>query len=351
MAVRRTRYLTPAILTTSGALLTVALANSALRKPKPIWSASGKVVVITGSSRGLGLILAEEFALAGAKVVLVGRSVSELERAKNHLLSRRVSIHSDQILMIPCDLRLPEDCKRLIDQATDHWGRVDVLINNAGVIHIGPVEQLPLETYRESMEIDYFATVQTTYAVLPQMLRRGEGKIVNITSIGGKIPVPHLASYVGSKFAAVGFSETLNAELKSKGIQVTTVCPGLMRTGSYPNAIVVGQREREYRWFSLSASIPGIAHSAEGAARKIFEATTDGRTEITVGLDAYLAARVHGLAPELTQYVASLANEFILPEPGGSETPLSAQNIRPPRSKLWRIFSDLLTRTHNQPSA
>ncbi len=225
------------------------------------------------------------------------------------------------------------------------------MINNAGTIHVGPIEQMPIETYREAMEIDYFAMVQTTQAVLPQMLRRGEGKIVNITSIGGKIPVPHLAPYVGSKFAAVGFSETLHAEMRSKGIQVTTVCPGLMRTGSYPNAIVAGNREREYRWFSLSASIPGVAHSAEGAARKIFEATCEGRAEITIGFDAYVAARIHGLSPEFTQYAGSLAHEFILPEPGGSAKPVSAQKVRPPRSKLWRSFSEKLTRTHNQPSA
>ncbi|MFL6416645.1 MAG: SDR family NAD(P)-dependent oxidoreductase [Bryobacteraceae bacterium] len=351
MATRRTRYLTPAVLTTSGALLTAALASSALRKPKPSWSASGKVVVITGSSRGLGLNLGEEFALAGARLVLSARSADELERAKNLLLSRRASIHSDRILTVVCDLKRPEDCRRLIDEATNHWGRVDVLINNAGVIHVGPIEQLPIEAYREAMEIDYFAMVQTTQAVLPQMLARGEGRIVNVTSIGGKIPVPHLAAYVGSKFAAVGFSETLHAEMRSKGVQVTTVCPGLMRTGSYPNAIVVGNREREYRWFSLSASIPGIAHSAEGAARKIFEATSEGRTEITIGIDASLAARLHGLSPDFTQYAGSLANEFILPEAGGSKTLTSAQKVRSPRSKLWRTFSEKLTRSHNQPSA
>ncbi len=298
MAAQR-KYLTPAFLTTGGALLTAALARSVLRKPKTNWSASGKVVIITGSSRGLGLNLAEEFALAGARIVLSARNSSELERAKNILLSRRASIHSDQILVVPCDLNRPEDCKRLIEETTNHWGRVDVLINSAGVIHVGPIEQQTVEAYREAMEIDYFAMVQTTYAVLPQMLQRGEGRIVNITSIGGKIPVPHLAPYVGSKFAAVGFSETLHAEMRSKGVQVTTVCPGLMRTGSYPNAIVVGNREREYRWFSLSASIPGLAHSAQGAARKIFEATCEGSTEITIGFDAYLAARLHGFSPDV----------------------------------------------------
>jgi short-subunit dehydrogenase len=351
MATRPQRYLTPAVLTTSGALLTAALASAALRKQKQAWSAAGKVVVITGSSRGLGLQLAEEFALAGARVVLAARNGSELERAKEMLLSRRASVHSDQIFTISCDLKVPEDCKRLIEEATHRCGRVDVLINNAGTIYVGPIEDLPVETYRDAMEIDYFAMVQTTYAVLPQMLQRGAGKIVNIASVGGKIPVPHLAPYVGSKFAAVGFSETLHAELRGKGIQVTTVCPGLMRTGSYPNAIVVGKRDREYRWFSLSASIPGIAHSAAAAARKILEATCEGRPEITVGYDAYLAARIHGLVPDFTQYAASLANEFILPEAGGSRIPTRGHKLRAPGSKLWRSLSEKLTRTHNQPSA
>ncbi len=101
MANRPARYLTPAVLTTGGALLTAALASSALRKPRQSWSASGKVVVITGSSRGLGLNLAEEFALAGARVVLAARDTGELERAKALLLSRRASIHSDQHLRPP----------------------------------------------------------------------------------------------------------------------------------------------------------------------------------------------------------------------------------------------------------
>src|SRR3954452_16512090 len=351
MAIRRTRYLTPAVLTTSGALLTVALASSALRKQRPAWTASGKVVVITGSSRGLGLNLAEEFALAGARVVLSARDRGELEHGKSLLLSRRASIHSDQLLVIPCDLTRPEDCKRLIDEATSHWGRVDALINNASSIHVGPIEQQPLHAYREAMEIDYFAMVQTTHAVLPQMLRRGEGRIVNITSIGGKIPVPHLAPYVGSKFAAVGFSETLHAELRSKGIQVTTVCPGLMRTGSYPNAIVVGQREKEYRWFSLAAATPGVAQSAVRAAHKIFVATCEGRGEVAVGWDAFLAARLYGLAPDSVQYLAQLANTFILPNPTGSTQPVPGRTLNTRKSVLRGLADRLLTRPNNQPSA
>lgn len=346
-----TKYLTPAVLTTSGALLAAALAGSALRKPRPRWNPAGKTVVITGASRGLGLKLAEQFALAGAKVVLAARDANELERAKELLLANNSSLHAENLFLLPCDLMQPSDCKRLVEEASHHFGQVDVLINNAGLIHVGPIEQQPLEAYREAMEIDYFATVQTVQAVLPQMIGRRNGRIVNISSIGGKIPVPHLAPYVGSKFAAVGFSETLHAEVRGKGVQVTTVCPGLMRTGSYPNALVVGNREKEYRWFSLSASIPGIAHSAECAARKIFEATCEGRPEITVGWDAYLAARVHGLAPELTQQLGSLANDFVLPRAGGSTEPVPAHKVRPPRSSLWRSFSNLLTRTHNQPSA
>lgn len=329
----------------------IALANAAFRKTKPNWKAAGKVAVITGGSRGLGLRLAEEFVKAGAKVVLVARAPEELERGKELLLTRAANTNPDDVFLISCDLKESAECKRLIEEATEHFGRVDILINDAGVIYVGPIEQHPIEAYRDAMEIDYFATVQTTLAVLPQMLKRREGRIVNIASIGGKLPVPHLAPYVGAKFAKVGFSETLNAEVRSKGVQVTTVCPGLMRTGSYPNAKVVGDREEEYRWFSISASIPGIAHSAEGAARKIFQATAEGRAEITIGWDAYLAARAYGVAPDFTQYIAHLANQFILPKAGGSSTPVEAKRVRAPQSSWWRSFSDLLTKTHNQPNA
>jgi short-subunit dehydrogenase len=333
-----------------GAIAGAAFVRVLFQKPKPM-SVAGKVVVITGGSRGLGLQMATEFGRAGSRLVLAARDSAELERARTFLLERGAVPSASNVLLVSCDLKEAAECERLIQQATEHFGRVDVLINNAGTIHVGPVEKQPLEAFRDSMESNFFSTLQTTQAVLPQMLQRQDGAIVNITSIGGKVPVPHLAPYVASKFAAVGFSETLHAELRSKGIRVTTVCPGLMRTGSYPNAIVVGELEKEYRWFSLGASLPGVAHSSVGAARTILRAVIEGRAEITIGLDAYLAARFAGVAPDATQFIGHLANHLVLPKPSGTSVPTSAQKIKPVQFRPWQILSDWLTRTQNEPAA
>ena len=318
---------------------------------RPALDFQGQIVVITGGSRGLGLALAEAFGKVGARLVLAARHEDQLQTARQMLLERTAIRSFDDVMLIACDLRNPEDCHSLIAQATSHFGRVDVVINNAGVIHIGPVEKQPLEAFRDAMQSDFFAALQVNSAALPQMLERGAGSIVNIASIGGKIPVPHLAPYNAAKFATVGYSETLHAELRSKGIRVTTVCPGLLRTGSYPNAIVVGDLEKEYRWFSLSASIPGIAHSSARAARKILSATRQGRAEITIGADAYLAARLHGLCPETVQALGSLAEQWILPSTTGTDTPTPARRIRAPLSGLWRKHSRAITEPQNQPPA
>ena len=312
---------------------------------------AGKTVIITGGSRGLGLALGEEFGRAGANLVLAARSESELQTAKQMLLTRGAVPSENRIELVACDLRENADCLRLGRVATERFGQVNILINNAGVIHVGPIEKQPLEAYRDAMESDFFAGLQMTYAVMPQMLERGEGSIVNISSIGGKIPVPHLAPYNAAKFATTGFSETLHAEMRTKGIRVTTVCPGLLRTGSYPNAIVVGDLEKEYRWFSVSASLPGVAHETKAAAEKIFAATLEGRTEITIGRDAYLAARIHGLMPETVQFAGCLADQFILPKTTGTTTPTPARRIRSLRSGLWQSLSRQLTQAQNQPSA
>ena len=260
-------------------------------------------------------------------------------------------LRDEDVLLVPCDLTQPGQPEALIGQASARFGQVDVLINSAGVIHVGPADKHSLANYREAMEVNFFAALHATYAVLPQMLERADGSIVNITSIGGKVAVPHLAPYSASKFAAVGFSEALHAELKSKGIRVTTVCPGLMRTGSFPNAKVVGDRGKEYGWFSAGATAPLISNSAQRAARAIRRATEQGRTEITIGPEAFLAARFSGLAPETTQYLAYMANRFVLPQSRGSSETAVASNLPTPHGRWWKKFADVLTSTQNQPEA
>jgi short-subunit dehydrogenase len=279
----------------------------------------GKVVVITGGSRGLGLALAEEFGRHGARLVLGARDPYELERARDLLLERGAIANQDAALIVPCDIREEAQAQELVARATHRFSRVDVLVNNAGIITVGPVEHQPFANFDDAMRTNFYGMLHCTLAVLPQMVASGSGAIVNICSIGGKLAVPHLLPYSASKFAAVGFSEGLHAELRSRGIRVTTVCPGLMRTGSHLRAYFTGQREEEYRWFSLGAGLPFVSMPAARAAREIVRAAADGRAEIILTPQAQIAARMMGLFPSFTQTLLHLSN-LALPGPGQGDS-------------------------------
>lgn len=274
----------------------------------------GKVVLITGSSRGLGLALAEEFARRGTKLVLTARNPWELERAKQSLVERGLVASADDVLAATADLRQAGEAQHLVEQATEHFGRIDILVNNAGVITVGPVENQTVEDFHDVMDTNFFSGVHCALAVVPQMLARRRGTIVNIASIGGKVAVPHMLPYTASKFAAVGFSHGLTAELRLKGIHVLTVCPGLMRTGSHVAAQFSGDAAREYRWFSLAANLPGISISAQNAARRIVLGVLLGETEIAITPQAIAASRLSGLAPEAVTLAMGLVNRM-LPKP------------------------------------
>ena len=209
----------------AGAMLAYTLVP---RKPRVV---AGQVAIITGGSRGLGLAMAHEFGRAGVKLVLAARKQDELEQARKELLASGDVAHEDDIQLIVADVTDPEQAAGIIEQTLQVFGNVDILINNAAIIEVGPFGDQPIDAYYRAMQVTYFAALHTIQAVVPHMASRGSGAIVNISSIGGKVPVPHLLPYVGAKFALTGFSEGLHAELRQKGIRVTTVCPGLMRTG------------------------------------------------------------------------------------------------------------------------
>lgn len=283
----------------------------------------GQVAVITGGSRGLGLAMAHRFGRAGLKLVLAARSADELERARDGLLRSRHVLDQDDILLVNCDLTDQQQAAGVVDATLRAFGRIDVLINNAGIIEVGPVEDQPLEAYTRAMQTNFFAALYMVHSALPHLLGNTDGlprAIVNIASVGGKVPVPHLLPYVASKFALTGFSEGLHTELRHKGVRVTTVCPGLMRTGGEDHAIFLGQSDKEKDWFQFGAKTPLLSASVSYAANRIFSAVQSGRAEITITPQAWLAARAHGLAPEISQFVGSLVNQHILPTPasGGS---------------------------------
>lgn len=328
----------------SGALAWSVVAASRRRSRK----LSGKVVLITGSSRGLGLALAEEFGRKGAKLALCARDRDELERARKLLLVRGAGDDAEDIFISSRDLSEPQQAGQLIQEVTARFGRIDVLVNNAGVITVGPIENQTVQDFRNVMEANFFSGLQCTMAVLPQMLARGDGNIVNITSVGGKIAVPHMLPYTASKFAAVGFSEGLNAELRSKGVLVTTVCPGLMRTGSHLNAVFTGDAPREYRWFSLSAGFPGISTSARSAAQKIFRATAAGRSEIAITPQAMFAVRFAGLCPTATARAMQLMNAVLPSHVDGATEHHRGAEVRSREVKPALFLAQGAARRYNQ---
>lgn len=313
-------------------------------------SLEGKVVVITGGSRGLGLSLARAFAAEGSRLVLCARDEAELDRAREDIESR-----GSPAFTVRCDVTNRGDVKHLIDAAIEHYGRIDVLVNNAGVIQVGPVENMTLQDFEQAMNVMFWGVVYPTLAVLPHLKERRSGRIVNITSIGGKVSVPHLLPYNCAKFAAVGFSEGLRAELMGHGIRVVTIAPGLMRTGSYLNALFKGDQERESAWFGLSASMPLITMSGKHAARQIVAATKRGQAEKILTAPASALARFHGLFPGATTGILGLVNRMILPAPAhnGRELKRGAEtrSLRSPVLTTLTVLGRLAARRFHQQGA
>jgi NAD(P)-dependent dehydrogenase (short-subunit alcohol dehydrogenase family) len=273
-----------------------------------------KVVLITGGSRGLGLELARQFADEGARVALCARDGEELQRAREDLTQ-----HNTYAFTHPCDVSSPQQVQDLVRAVEANLGPIDVLVNNAGTITVGPISAMTREDYETAMNTHFWGAYNTIDAVVPGMRRRQAGRIVNVSSFGGKVGVPHLAPYCASKFALVGYTQALRAELADDGITVTLICPGLMRTGSPRNAFFKSQNEAEYAWFKVGDSIPGFSTASDAAARRIVEACRTGEAEVTLTLPAKAAVRFQALFPDAFAELAVLANR-LLPGFGGIGT-------------------------------
>lgn len=286
------------------------VARAIIRKMRS-YDLRGKNVLITGGSRGLGLVMARQLVQQGAHLAICSRDAEELNRTHQDL-----SAYGQKVFTTTCDVTSQSEVESMIRQVRDHFGSIDVLINNAGVIQVGPFENMTLQEYDEAMQTHFYAPLYTVLAVAPEMQQRKQGRIVNISSFGGKVSAPHLLPYCASKFALVGFSKGLRAELSKDDVWVTTVCPGLIRTGSPRNVIVKGQHESEYNWFKTSDSIPLLSASAESAARQIIDALKHGDAELVITVPAKVATVVHELFPEFTADVLSFINRF-LPAPSG----------------------------------
>lgn len=317
----------------AGAMFAAAkLASSIRRRPVDL---NGKVALITGGSRGLGLAVAHEFAREGAKVALVARDATELDNAAAQLRQS-----SAEVSVFPCDITQDAALEPLLNEVINRFGTIDILVNDAGMIKVAPFDSVNHRDFEEAMKLMFWAPVNLTLAVIPYMRRQRSGHIVNITSVGGRVSVPHLLPYSCAKFAFTGFSTGLSAELDADEIHVLTVVPGLMRTGSYLKAGFKGVPEHEFAWFSLLGNMPGFSVSAEAAAEEIRVALQRRRLTCTISLPAKILIHSEALLPEATRTAMQMVNRLALPKPGAEGT-REGKRLNQRFGTLFQAFTSL----------
>ena len=319
----------------------------AIRRLRRRFSFAGRSVLVTGGSRGLGLLVARQLAGRGARLTLLARDAEELGLARRELEERGA-----EVLALPCDVADPAAVGRAVEEAEARFGAIEALVNCAGIIQVGPLEALSLADLREVMEVDFWGTVHATLAVLPGMRRRRAGRIVDVVSIGGAVAVPHLLGYSAAKFAAVGFSSGVAAEVARDGVVVTTVLPGLMRTGSHLHALVKGDRRRESALFAAASSLPGLTLDADRAARRIVLACERGEGFVTLGLPAKALRLAGAVAPGFTRAAMALASRLLPRAPPGAArepaSPVAAHH--PAGTSVLSSLSDAAAARNNELS-
>ncbi len=291
----------------------LALAAKAARETRAV-TFNRKTALITGGSRGLGLTLAQKLLQEGARVAILARDEAELRRAADHLhpyLTDDTHLHT-----IACDLRDADQTLDACAEAARVLGPIDLLINNAGIIQVGPLDSITEADFQDALDTHLWAPLRTIQATLPHMRARRSGRIVNIASIGAVVSPPHLIPYSTSKYALRGMSEGLRHELAGSGVSVTTVCPGLLRTGSTAQARFKGQHREEHAWFTVADSLPFLSTSANKAADAILDAARHGDPNLTIGVPAKLAAAAQGIAPGLVTKAMEMTAQR-LPANGG----------------------------------
>ncbi len=308
------------------------LAARALVKRATRADLAGQVALVTGASRGLGLAMARELVDAGCRVAICARDRDELDRARADLESR-----GGEAIAIECDVGDRGDVTRMVAEVRERLGPIDVLIANAGVIQVGQVKATEMEDFESAMDVMFWGVLYPVWAVLPEMRERKAGRIGIVSSIGGKVSVPRLLPYNSAKFAARGLAEGLRAELAGTGISVTSIVPGLMRTGSHLNATFSGDeagREALYRLWAPLASMPLLTGSAQVAARAYIDAVRRGDGEVTYPPIFALLGRVHGVAPATTMWAMGIASRLIAKSGDGTGT-VRGSEVDPKVDEGW----------------
>lgn len=299
-------------------------------------SLAGRTALVTGGSRGLGLLMADRLAARGCTVTLAARDADELAAARKKLLHRRpdVAVHTSV-----CDVREQEAVHAMFRAAHDTCGGPDIVIANAGVIQVAPLDAIGAKEFQDAMDTMYMGAVHTCLEAIPY-LRQSErgGRLGVISSVGGLMGVPHLLPYAGAKAAAGVFAEGLHAELAASGVSVTAVYPGLMRTGSHLQAEFGGERSKEFGWFSTVAGAPLVSMNAQRAAERIVKAVVRGRTRLVLTPLARAADLAHGVAPAATTRLNGVVARLLPKAPPGRPRLRRGAEIEPPKGAVSGSF-------------
>jgi short-subunit dehydrogenase len=258
---------------------------------------SGKVVVVTGASMGIGEAMAKMFADGGASMVLLSRDAERAEEARGRIG------HLDRTLGLACDVRNREEIDRVLGLTLHHFRRIDVWINNAGHGILDSVANVNMAACRETFETNFFGAIEAMQAVIPVMMQQGSGTIINISSVAGHIPTPFHAIYSATKFAMNAIGKAAHIELKSSGINVMTVCPGYVRTAFSANAIK-GKTQKQV-W---PARVRGI--TVERVAKAVLRGYLKQKREVVVPWTMHPVIKLYQLFPGVVEWaMVKLARE------------------------------------------
>lgn len=246
---------------------------------------SGSVIIITGASSGIGRAAALEFARRGANVVLAARREERL-----HDVAERVRRIGADALVVPCDVARRDDIQMLVRQTLERFGRIDVLVNNAGFGFSGTIEETPEDVMRELLDVNYLAAFNLTRAVLPQMRQQRSGHIVNVSSVVGKMSFPFHGAYSASKFALCALTEALRGEIAGSGVTATAVLPTTTRTEFF-----AAQRTAAGR----TSAPGGPQQSPERVARAIVRSVHHPTPEVNLVPPLRLAYGLNALFPAM----------------------------------------------------
>lgn len=256
--------------------------------------------LITGASEGIGKAIALLLAQKGYDLVLAARREEPLAA-----VAATVRSLGRQAIAIPTDVRDPAQVDVLVQKALEAYPTIDVLVNNAGIYVSGAAEEFSLDDWRQAMDTNVWGCIHLIHALLPHLLQQGQGTIVNVSSIGGKIPMPYLVPYCTTKYAITGMTESLHSELAPKGIHVFGVYPNLIKTRFVERAIFRGKDEQASRdrrqQIEQLLQVP-LVETPEVVAQAVWDGIVHKKTEVVVG-SANLSTAAHRLFPNLVQWV------------------------------------------------